>query len=123
MTTPVRLFLPPERSYLRLARLTASALAIDLDFGTDEIDDLKIGVDELCAVLLDGATGPLELSFEVTDGSIVISGRCEGDASEPVDLHPIAQELLSMVVDEFTLRSTAGVRTFDLRRAARSPAS
>lgn len=120
MTAPVRLQLSPEPRYLRLARLSASSLAADLDFGVDEIDDLRLAVDELCAVLLQGANGPLELVMAIDGDTVVIDGRCATGDPAPARLHPIAEELLGIVADDFSLETEDGHRTFHVERAPRA---
>ena len=51
----VRLVVPAAPEYLRLVRLTAAGLASRLGFTFDEVEDLRIAVDELCFHLLGGA--------------------------------------------------------------------
>src|SRR5256886_9524240 len=51
----VRLVVPAVPEYLRLVRLTAAGLASRLGFTFDEVEDLRIAVDELCFHLLGGA--------------------------------------------------------------------
>ena len=53
----VRLELPVESQYIRVARLVASGLGATAGLDVDAVDDLRIAVDELCAAL-----------FEVGDG-------------------------------------------------------
>jgi serine/threonine-protein kinase RsbW len=118
-TIAVHLQIPAEARYLRLARLTASSLAADLDFGTDELDDLKVAVDELCAVLLHEADGPLDLSFETNGRRIVVQGSCATASDTPPELHPFASELLSIVADSFSLELEAGRCRFELERSGR----
>ena len=47
---------PPE--YLRLVRLTAAGLASRLGFTFDEVEDLRIAVDELCFSAGEATTMP-----------------------------------------------------------------
>jgi serine/threonine-protein kinase RsbW len=119
VSAPVRLVLAPEYRYLRLARLTASALAVDLDFGVDEIDDLKLAIDELCTVLVDEARGPLELVFTTTDDGVIVDGSTATRSTAEVELHPIAEELLSVVVDSYHFELSDGERSFHLERRQR----
>jgi anti-sigma regulatory factor (Ser/Thr protein kinase) len=43
----VQLVMPADPEFLRLARVTAMGLASRLSFTIDEIDDLRIAIDEL----------------------------------------------------------------------------
>ena len=53
----VRLVVPAAPEYLRLVRLTAAGLASRLGFTFDEVEDLRIAVDELCFHLLGDGDG------------------------------------------------------------------
>ncbi|HSK27222.1 MAG TPA: anti-sigma regulatory factor [Jiangellales bacterium] len=48
----VELRLPADSAYLAVLRTAAAGLAARLDFTLDEIEDLRIAVDEACALLL-----------------------------------------------------------------------
>src|SRR3954471_4095898 len=77
----VRLVVPASPEYLRLVRLTAAGLASRLGFSFDEVEDLRIAVDELCFHLLGGsgdANGhgrTMDLSYSADVDSITITGR------------------------------------------------
>jgi len=47
---------PASSVYVSMLRQTVAGLAARLDFTLDEIDDLRIAVDEACALLLPDAT-------------------------------------------------------------------
>jgi hypothetical protein len=62
----VRLRLPAEPRYARVARLTAAALATAAGFDHDEVDDLRGAIADLCAELfVEGATGHVDLVFDL----------------------------------------------------------
>jgi serine/threonine-protein kinase RsbW len=67
--------LPAEAAYLAVLRTTTASLAARLDFTLDEIEDLRIAVDEASCLLLVGAVVDTELScvFEMTSDTIEIS--------------------------------------------------
>jgi serine/threonine-protein kinase RsbW len=67
--------LPANAAYLAVLRTTTASLAAQLDFTLDEIEDLRIAVDETCCLLLAGALPNSELTctFEMTDDAIRIS--------------------------------------------------
>ena len=44
--------MPAEGAYLSVLRTATAGLAARLDFTLDEIEDLRIAVDEACAMLL-----------------------------------------------------------------------
>src|SRR5262245_25138317 len=60
--TVVRLEIPAQSSVVRAARLVASGLASTAGFDVDDVDDMRIAVDELCAVLFElGAGGVVSI--------------------------------------------------------------
>lgn len=60
----VHITLPADSAYLSVLRTTTAALASRLDFTLDEIEDLRIAVDEACAMLLAQAHPGSDLSCE-----------------------------------------------------------
>ena len=65
----VRLTMPATPHLLRVARLTAAGLAGRLGFSFDEIEDVKIAVDELCFAVVGskGRDGSLTLTYRLGD--------------------------------------------------------
>jgi serine/threonine-protein kinase RsbW len=70
----VVLTVPAEVGYLGVLRTATAGLAARLQFALDEIEDLRIAVDEACAMLLaisiPGAE--LECRFAVTDDALTV---------------------------------------------------
>src|SRR3954451_4587262 len=71
----VTLKLPAAGAYLSGLRTAPASLASRLDFTIDDIEDLRIAVDEACAMLLAQAVpgADLECSFELTSDAIAVS--------------------------------------------------
>ena len=67
--------LPADSAYLSVLRTATAGLAARLDFTIDEIEDLRIAVDEACAMLLSQAVpgADLECAFELTGDAIAVS--------------------------------------------------
>jgi serine/threonine-protein kinase RsbW len=63
----VQVCLPAEGAYLSVLRTATAGLAARLDFTLDEIEDLRIAVDEECAMLLAQAIpgSNLECAFDL----------------------------------------------------------
>jgi serine/threonine-protein kinase RsbW len=111
-----KLSVPAAAASLRLARLTASSLAADLDWSLDDIDDLRIAVDELTAALIQGLPGvTVELEYFHEGAAIVITGSCESE-QEMEGLDPLALELLGLTTDRYRVESTDGHRRFTLEK-------
>lgn len=116
--------IPADRRVLRMARVTAAAMAADLPFTIQDIEDLRVAVDELAAALIDGC-GPdetLDLDFEVEDGDLVVSGRVVG-AGAPAELHPVAADLLGLVAHGHQLGVDGSDRVFSFTKRASSSAT
>jgi len=68
----VVLRLPAVGAYLSVLRTATASIASRLDFTIDDIEDLRIAVDEACAMLLTQAVpgADLECTFELTSAAI-----------------------------------------------------
>ena len=71
----VVLRLPAAGAYLSVLRTATASLASRLDFTIDDIEDLRIAVDEACAMLLNQAVAgaDLECRFELTNDAIDVA--------------------------------------------------
>ncbi|HLH82908.1 MAG TPA: anti-sigma factor [Trebonia sp.] len=67
--------MPAESAYLSVLRTATAGLAARLDFTLDEIEDLRIAVDEACAMLLSQAIPgtDLECGFELGADEVTIT--------------------------------------------------
>jgi serine/threonine-protein kinase RsbW len=67
--------MPAEGAYLSVLRTAAAGLAARLDFTLDEIEDLRIAIDEACAMLLAQAIPgtDLECNFELGADQVTIT--------------------------------------------------
>ncbi len=113
----IRLTIPAELRFLRIARLTAAGIAGDLGFGLQDVEDLRVAVDEMCAALIeDAAPGvEFEVAYRIGEGRLEIEGRCDQPGAPPA-LHPVARELLSMTADDFSLDGDQDGRRFRLTK-------
>ena len=71
----VTLRVPAAGAYLSVLRTATAGLAARLDFTLDEIEDLRIAVDEACAMLLADAVpgGDVECTVELEADSIRVT--------------------------------------------------
>jgi serine/threonine-protein kinase RsbW len=81
-TDAVDLRVPADPAYLVVVRTATAGLAARLNLSIDEIEDLRIAVDEACSLLLAGRAHPgrtLNASFTVGEGTlaVVIAGPAE----------------------------------------------
>jgi serine/threonine-protein kinase RsbW len=72
--------MPADGAYLSVLRTATAGLAARLDFTLDDIEDMRIAVDEACAMLLSQAIpgSSLECSFALSpdDMTITVSVPC-----------------------------------------------
>jgi serine/threonine-protein kinase RsbW len=71
----VQVCMPAESAYLSVLRTATAGLAARLDFTLDEIEDLRIAVDEACAMLLPQAIPGtnLECAFDLGTEAMTIT--------------------------------------------------
>jgi serine/threonine-protein kinase RsbW len=105
----VAIKLPAAGAYLSVLRTATAGLAARLDFTLDEIEDLRIAVDEACAMLLSQAVpgADLECQFSLDSSSMRISvSVLTLDGQEP-SRDTFAWTVLSALAGD--VDSTAGV--------------
>lgn len=111
----IELTFPASSSYVRLSRLAAAALAAELDFDVEAVDDLRIAVDEAVTLLVTGRhDAPITLRFLPSRTGIEIEGRCEGGDVDGFEVTDLVEAILSATADEHTVRSAPGERHFRL---------
>ena len=71
----VQVKMPAESAYLSVLRAATAGLAARLDFTLDEIEDLRIAIDEACAMLLAQAIPgtDLECGFDLGADEVTIT--------------------------------------------------
>ena len=71
----VEIRLPADSAYLSVLRTATAGLAARLDFTLDEIEDLRIAVDEACAMLLPAAldTATLTCRFRLDPTTLEVT--------------------------------------------------
>ena len=108
-TDLVELRVPADPAYLTVVRTASAGLAARLDLTLDEIEDLRIAVDEACTLLLGPSPSDAELvaTFRLGDGSLEVEVR--GPARELPERSSFAWAVLEALVGEvFTGTSATG---------------
>ena len=106
------LAVPASGAYLGVLRTATAGLAARLQFTLDEIEDLRIAVDEACAILLAVAALDAELAcrFTVTDDTLTVEAAVPA-ASRAVRLpsgESFAWQVLSALTDEVSAQVING---------------
>lgn len=109
MNDQVVLRLPAASAYLSVLRTATASLASRLDFTLDDIEDLRIAVDEACALLLPHATdgSDLECVFDLNSGELSVSVTVSTDAPAPIAQDSFAWTVLNALVGEVSSEVTA----------------
>ena len=112
--------IPASPAYLQVVRLIAAGLASRLGFTIDEIEDLKIGVDELSAYMTgaQGRDGHLSITFTIDGDCIQIDGTGTFGPGQKVrtELTDFSKMILGTVVDGAALTEVDGHPSFVLSK-------
>ena len=104
-TDEVRLAVPAMPEFLRLARVTAAGLASRLGFSFDEVEDLRLAIDELCYGLTGsaGRDGTVQVRFLLGDDSLLVEGEGHFETVIEPTLSDLSEVILTALVDEHEL--------------------
>jgi hypothetical protein len=108
---------PGSAPFLRLARLATADAGSRAGLSVDEIEDLRIAVSELCA-LIGGDDVELTLVFTTTEGGVEVEGT-GGPGLPDGENAEMAQELVAAVVDEHHIRIDPTHTSFRVVKRAR----
>jgi hypothetical protein len=109
----VTLVVPANPEYLRLTRLAAADAGSRAGFNYEEIDDLRIGVNELCHVLIGaGADGTMAVEFHTEPNAVFVEGFA-GTPGEAID-NEFTETILARVADEHAVTDADDGRRFRL---------
>ena len=116
----VSLTVPGRPEYLRLVRLAAADSGARADLSIDDVEDLRIAVDELTYALMgeNPVDKTLTLRYLASQGVVEIEGTCAA-AGEPV-MSELSQTIIGAVVDEHEISDRDGIRRFRLVKRSRT---
>jgi serine/threonine-protein kinase RsbW len=115
----VVLRLPAQGAYLSVLRTATASLASRLDFTIDDIEDLRIAVDEACAMLLAQAVAgaELECAFTIEAGAIAVAVKVPTIDGEAPSRDTFAWTVLTALAGEVDASVDANrVVTISLRK-------
>ncbi|MEZ5179539.1 MAG: hypothetical protein R2746_15010 [Acidimicrobiales bacterium] len=101
---PVRITVPADARYFRSVRLAVGALAAMVGFDVEAIDDLRIGVDELCATISEAGDGGelvIAVSPEPGAGIRIDAATTKGPVEPDPARFGFSRRILSVVADDF----------------------
>lgn len=111
----VELVLPRGHRYIATARVVAASVGADLGLDVDQIDDLRLAVDEAVAVVVEAADPSghdrVGIRFANDAGSLTVRVGAVGEAATPTitrdDIDPLALRIIEAVADEFEVADGA----------------
>ena len=113
--------MPADGAYLSVLRTATAGLAARLDFTLDDIEDLRIAVDEACAMLLAQAIpgSSLECSFALSPDDMTISVSVPSLNPRPPSGDTFAWTVLSALAGSVEAQAGPGDRLAIVMRKAR----
>jgi len=109
----IRLSVPARADYVHVLRSVMASVAAKLDFSYDDIEDLRLAVDEACAYLLGLQENPRVLTLAITPSgrTVDVIASVDGDLVTPSTQSPGANmvwNLLGALTDEARFDETGG---------------
>jgi serine/threonine-protein kinase RsbW len=123
-TGEVRLEVPASPEFLRISRIMAAGVASRVGFTLDEVEDLRIAIDEVCFSMVGarGRTGTIALRYLLDADELAVEGTgrfSDGLGNEPV-VSALSKQILAAVVDECELSAGEEGPQFRLVKRHRS---
>ncbi len=123
-TGEVRLEVPAEPEFLRISRIMAAGVASRVGFTLDEVEDLRIAIDEVCFALVGakGRAGTISLRYLLDGDQLSVEGTgrfTDGLANDPL-VSALSEQILAAVVDECELSAGVDGPTFRLVKRHRA---
>jgi serine/threonine-protein kinase RsbW len=134
MTTPagerpdadvVDVRVPADVIYVSTLRLTAASLAARCDLTIDEIEDLRLAVDEACALLLPHARpdSTLDARFTLHSGRLTVDTSVQTSASAGPDRTGFAWTVLGALASSVDVRNDGGRLTITVTKTREAAAT
>lgn len=110
MDSVVELTVPAQSSYVSLVRSATAAICAQADFTIDALDDLRLAVDEACALLIAQASpgADLHAQWDVDSAVVNIDISCPTATSAGVKTDTFAWTVLTALVERVDSLVTDG---------------
>ena len=114
----VELRVPASGAYLAVLRTAAAGLAARLDFTIDDIEDLRLAVDEACALLLPLATpgARIDCRFDLQPHQFQVAVSVPSATTDPPPRDTFAWIVLTALAGEVDSSISDGHVTLTLRK-------
>ncbi|MGI9018006.1 MAG: ATP-binding protein [Euzebya sp.] len=113
----ISLSIPGDPQHLAVLRATAAAVAARARLTIDQLEDVRLAVEEAAATLLAGQPASIELTMD--PGNLPLTVTVAANPTGPVDLDPegFSWTILSAMSDEFKVEQSDGRVTMTMRFA------
>jgi anti-sigma regulatory factor (Ser/Thr protein kinase) len=98
---PYALSVPADASGLSTVRVFLRAIARSVDAPAERSDDLELVVSEVCAALVEGGSGHLEIEVRAAGEALTVWVHADGVPSAPED-NAIRSDLLGTLAPDLT---------------------
>lgn len=101
-TATVRMVVPADQQYVGAVRATAASLANDLGFSLDDIDDLRLGIDEALSLLIEASPDDTDVAvgFHLDEDHVGVQLRT-GALAHDIVVDELAAHVLGAVTEDF----------------------
>jgi serine/threonine-protein kinase RsbW len=115
----VEVRIPAAVVYVSTLRLTAASLAARCDLTIDDIEDLRLAVDEACALLLPHASADstLDARFELAAGRLAVETSVRTTQSAEPDRNGFAWTVLGALATSVDVHNNDGRLTISVTKA------
>jgi hypothetical protein len=107
----MKIVVPADVQFFRPVRLAVGAVGTMVGFDMEAMEDLRIGVDELCGTLLQAGLGTtIEVVVTADPGQrLHVSCTTElGGGEVDPDRHTFSERILSVVADDYGIEASDG---------------
>jgi serine/threonine-protein kinase RsbW len=114
----VELRIPADSAFLAVLRTATAGLAARLDFTLDDIEDLRIAVDEACAMVLPQAREDSDLTctFDLQPARLTVAVTAECENPQPPNRDGFAWVVLAALTTDVDARVDGDRLTVTLAR-------
>jgi len=105
----VRLIVPATLEYVRIVRLAGSGVASGLGFDIDEIENLRVALDELASIVIaQSDPGEIEITFSTNDTELHITGCAPLATGDVIGVDSLTAQILKAVIDDYDVKADDG---------------
>jgi serine/threonine-protein kinase RsbW len=120
----VQIRIPADVAYVSILRMAAAGLAARRELTVDDIEDLRLAVDEACALLLPHADkgSTLDATFELTHGGLDVNVSVASPDPAEVDRNGFAWTVLGALASRVDVMHADGQLTIRLTKSREAAA-